>query len=49
MGRTPQNLNKKLKQDTLTTEELLLIAGVLDVKFEQSYSLPNGKKIGIYS
>lgn len=49
MGQTPQNLSKKLKRDTLTTEELLLIARVLDVKFEQPYSLPDGKKIGIYS
>lgn len=49
MGQTPQNLSKKLRRETLTIKELLLIARILDVKFEQSYSLPKGKKIGIYS
>lgn len=48
MGQTPQNLNKKLKRNTLTTEELMLVANVLEVQFEQSFSFPSGKKIGIY-
>jgi len=48
MGQTPQNLNKKLKRNTLTTEELILVANVLEVRFEQSFSFPSGKKIGIY-
>lgn len=43
MGQTPQNLNKKLKQNTLTTEKLMLVVCILEVQFEQSYSLPSGK------
>lgn len=49
IGQTPQNFNKKLKRDTLRTSELILIANVLDVTFEQSFLFPSGKKIGIYN
>lgn len=49
IGQTPQNLNKKLKRNTLRTDELILIAKALDVNFEQSFSFPLGKKIGIFS
>lgn len=49
IGQTPQNLGKKLKRETVTLEELKAIAGVLGVAFEQSFTLPNGKKIQIKS
>lgn len=49
IGQTPQNLGKKLKRETVTLEELKAIAGVLGVAFEQSFTLPNGKKIQITS
>ena len=35
IGQTPQNFGKKLKRDTVSLEELKLIADVLDVTFEQ--------------
>ena len=45
--QTPQNFNKKLKRETVSTEELMLIADELGVVFEQSYILENGEKISI--
>ena len=45
IGQTPQNFGKKLKRETITLEELQLIANILDVKFEQAFILPNGEKI----
>lgn len=37
IGQTPQNFNKKLKRDTLSLKELIAIADVLNVSFEQSF------------
>ena len=34
IGQTPQNFGKKLKRDTVTLEELKLIADVMEVTFE---------------
>lgn len=36
IGQTPQNFNKKLQRETVSTEELMAIANELGVKFEQS-------------
>lgn len=47
IGQSPQNFNKKLKRETVSTEELMLIADELGVKFEQSYILENGDKLTI--
>jgi transcriptional regulator with XRE-family HTH domain len=47
IGQTPQNFNKKLKRDTLSLKELIAIADVLYVSFEQSFVLENGKEIKI--
>lgn len=47
IGQTPQNFNKKLKRETVSTEELMMIANELGVKFEQTYTLENGEKISI--
>ena len=47
IGQTPQNFNKKLKRETVSTEELMMIANELGVKFEQTYTLENGAKISI--
>ena len=41
IGQTPQNFGKKLKRNTVSLEELKLIADVLDVTFEQSFILPD--------
>ena len=45
IGQTPQNFNKKLKRDTLSLKELIAIADVLNVSYEQSFVLENGKEI----
>lgn len=47
IGQTPQNFNKKLKRETVSTEELMTIADELGVVFEQSYILENGEKLTI--
>ena len=47
LGQTPQNFSKKLKRETVSTEELMSIGDLLGVKFEQSYILENGEKITI--
>ena len=47
LGQTPQNFTKKLKRETVSTEELMAIGDLLGVKFEQSYTLENGEKISI--
>ena len=47
IGQTPQNFNKKLKRETVSTEELMTIANELGVVFEQSYILKNGEKLTI--
>ena len=45
IGQTPQNFNKKLKRETVTLDELKTIAYVLDIKFEQTFILPDGNEI----
>ena len=47
IGQKPQNFNKKLKRETVSTEELMTIANELGVVFEQSYILENGEKLTI--
>jgi transcriptional regulator with XRE-family HTH domain len=47
IGQTPQNFNKKLKRGTVSFEEMMKIAEVLDVGYEQAFVLPDGEKIGI--
>ena len=49
IGQTPQNFSKKLKRETVSTEELIPIAEVLDIVLEQSYILENGEKLKIMS
>lgn len=49
IGQTPQNFNKKLKRETVGTDELMLIANELGVIFEQSNILENGDKLTISS
>ncbi len=45
LGQLPQNFGKKLKRETITLEELKAIADVMDVKFEQTFILPDGNEI----
>ena len=37
IGQTPQNFNKKLKRGTVSTGEMLKIADVLGIVFEQRF------------
>ena len=39
------DFNKKLQRGTVSVEEMIVIADVLGVKFEQSFTLTNGYKI----
>lgn len=45
IGQTPQNFNKKLKRNTVSFEEMSIIAEVLGVYYEQAFIFPDGKKI----
>lgn len=47
IGQTPQNFNKKLKRGTVSFAEMMTIAEVLGVGYEQAFVLPNGEKIEI--
>lgn len=44
-GQSRQNLYKKLRNETLGTEELNRIADALGVKFEQALILSSGEKL----
>jgi len=47
IGQTPQNFNKKLKRGTISFAEMIAIAEVLGVGYEQAFVLPDGSKINI--
>lgn len=43
--QTPQNFSAKLKRNTITQEEMIQIAQVLNAKYEQYFILPNGERV----
>lgn len=45
IGNSPQNFSAKLKRGTITDKELTQIADVLNITYEQTFTLPNGEKI----
>lgn len=45
IGQTPQNFNKKLQRGTISFEEMIKIAEVLEVEYKQVFVLPNGETI----
>ncbi len=47
IGQTPQNFNKKLQRETVSFKEMLVIADVLNVGYEQAFILSDGRKIKI--
>lgn len=47
IGQTPQNFNKKLKRGTVSFEEMMAIAEVLGVAYEQAFVLPDGERISV--
>lgn len=49
IGQTPQNFNKKLHRGTVSLDEMMRIAEVLDVGYEQAFVLSDGNIIKIES
>jgi len=49
IGQTPQNFNKKLKRGTVSFEEMMEIAEVVGVGYEQAFILPDGSEIKVGS
>lgn len=47
LGQSPQNFGKKLKCDNVTLGEMMQIADVMDVTFEQSFIMKNNESITI--
>lgn len=45
LGQSPQNLNKKLQNDTLSVDELKQIAAVTGAKFNLGFTQPDGTEI----
>lgn len=45
IGQSPQNFGKKLKRDTVTFDEMVMIADVLGVAYEQAFVPKGGKEI----
>lgn len=45
LGKSPQNLNSKLRRGSFTIEELEQIADVVGAKFERKFILTNGEMV----
>ena len=45
IGYSPQNFNAKLKRGTIGEKDLIKIADVLGIIYQQSFVLSNGDKI----
>ena len=42
INQSPQNINKKLKRGTVSSKEMIAIAKVLDITYEQRFILNDG-------
>ena len=42
IGQSPQNFNAKLKRGTMTEKDLIQIADILGIRYEQAFTLTNG-------
>ena len=49
IGQSPQNFSKKLRRRMVSYNEMMTIANVLGVKYEQRFVMADGTKIGISS
>ena len=47
IGQSPQNFNKKLKRGTISVEEMMKIANVLDIAFEQKFIISSDDMISV--
>ena len=45
MGQTASNLNNKIKRETLTNDELSLIANILGGEYVYGFKFPDGTEI----
>lgn len=45
INQTPQNFSSKLKRNTISQDEMIQIAKVLNVTYEQYFVLQNGDRI----
>lgn len=45
LGKSPQNLNSKMKRESFTVSELEQIAEAVEAKFERNFILTNGEKV----
>lgn len=45
IGQSPQNFNKKLHRGTVSAEEMMTIANVLGITFEQRFIISDEKVI----
>lgn len=48
-GQSRQNLYQKLKRNTLSPDEMESISKAIGVRYEQSFVLPDGKRINLNS
>lgn len=39
--------NKKLKRDTVSSEEMLIISKVVNVEYKHEFAIQDGKKVGV--
>lgn len=44
---TPMNLNKKIKRETLKSEDMEKIAKAIGAEYKEYFEFPDGTKIGI--
>ena len=49
IGQSPQNFSKKLQRGTVSYNEMMIIANVLGIRYEQKFVMADGTKIGISS
>lgn len=47
IGQSPQNFNKKLKRGTVSVEEMMKIADVFDIAFEQKFIISSDDMISV--
>lgn len=45
LNQTPQNFNSKLKRNTITQDEMIQIAKVLNATYKQYFVMSNGDRI----
>jgi transcriptional regulator with XRE-family HTH domain len=45
LGKSPQNLNAKMKRESFTIADLEKIANVMNAQFERNFILYSGEKI----